>query len=133
MAASSSSQSEAKLCPRHIETPIFPAIAKIAQISAKVEVGLTIGDDGKVIDAKVLNESDKGVYLLDRSVLENARLWTFSPPQSPHTQTLEYDFSFDEKLPEGSATTVSYDLPDRVVLRGGPAIIMTTTSRSRTK
>jgi len=109
------------LCPKHIETPVYSAIARVAHVSGKVILALTIDANGNVSDAKVTNENDKGVKLLELNATANARLWTFAmPPRAPFTDTIVYDFELDDSLPgdDGShpITKVTYDLPGRVLI-----------------
>jgi TonB family protein len=105
------------LCPKHIETPSYPAIARAAHVTGKVVLALTINAEGNVIEAKVTN----GAAMLGESALDNIRHWTFTkPPTAPYTQTIVYDYEIDDSLPadDGShpIVKVSYDLPDRVMI-----------------
>jgi TonB family protein len=117
-------QVKESLCPKHIETPTYPPIARTAHISGMVALTLTIDADGKVSDVKVTNEEERFVKLLAKGAVNNIRLWTFTKPQSaPVKQTVTYDFQLDDKLPVAGAhnyprvTFVSYDLPDRITIR----------------
>jgi TonB family protein len=124
-------QTQESLCPKHIETPIYPRIARFAHISAIVALTVTIDADGKVIDVQVTNENERFVKLLEVNAVANIRLWSFAKPQSaPATLNVTYDFQIDDKLPlEGaknnpSVTLVTYDLPDHVTLRTNGVIQM---------
>jgi TonB family protein len=117
-------QTQQSLCPKHIETPTYPSIARSAHVSGLVVLTLTIDADGKVGDVKVTNEDQRFVKLLERSAVGNIRLWTFTKPQSaPSKQNVTYDFQLDDKLPLAGVnhypdvTLVTYDLPDRVTIR----------------
>ena len=55
--------------------PIYPEIAKSAKVSGMVIVEATIGEDGKVMDTKVL----RSVPLLDQAALDAIRQWEYSP------------------------------------------------------
>ena len=55
--------------------PVYPAIAKNANVSGVVIIEATIGTDGKVIDAKVL----RSVPLLDQAALDAVRQWEYAP------------------------------------------------------
>jgi TonB family protein len=112
------------LCPKHIETPTYPPIARTAHISGVVALMLTIDADGRVSDVKITNEDERFVKLLARSAVDNIRHWTFTKPQSaPAKQNVTYDFQLDDKLPVAGAdnypqvTFVTYDLPDRITIR----------------
>jgi TonB family protein len=117
-------QTQQSLCPKHIETPAYPPIARTAHVSGIVALTLTIDADGKVSDVTVTNEDEPFVKLLEKSAVSNIRLWTFTKPQSaPAKQNVIYDFQFDDKLPLAGpnnypdVTIVTYDLPDRVTVR----------------
>jgi hypothetical protein len=66
-----------------------------------------------------------GPEFLQTAAVENIRLGRFEkPPTAPYTQTIAYDFGFDESLPAyrgpksaPAITKVASDLPDRVTLR----------------
>jgi TonB family protein len=56
-------------------TPLYPAIAKAANVSGEVTIEATIGDDGKVSDAKVIHS----VPMLDQAALDAVRQWEYMP------------------------------------------------------
>jgi TonB family protein len=125
-------QTEEPLCPRHIETPTYPQIARTAHVSGKVVLALTIDADGNVSGAKVANEDEQFVKLLARGVITNIRLWTFAKPRvAPFTQNITYVFQLDDKLPLAGVhdypdvTIVTYDLPNRVTVRANNHVIET--------
>ena len=51
--------------------PVYPAIARSARVTGAVTVEATIGEDGKVADARVV----KSVPLLDQAALDAVRQW----------------------------------------------------------
>jgi len=109
------------LCPKHIETPAYPLIARVAHVSGKVILAVTVDANGNVSDAKVTNEGDKGVKFLELNATANVRLWTFAiPPSAPFRDTIVYDFEIDDSLPGDDGnhpiTKVTYDLPGRVLI-----------------
>ena len=113
---------ESALCPRHIEEPIYPAIARTADIAGKLVVAVTIDANGKVSRAEITNRTTS-LKLLEQTTLNNIRSWTFTPPRkAPHVQTVVYDYEIN-KSPEFQGVQVSYDLPDRVnIIAGLPEI-----------
>jgi TonB family protein len=128
LTSSSFGQSQEPLCPKHIEIPVYPLIARTAHITGKVILILTLDADGKVSDLKVANEDDKGVRLLKLAATDNIRLWTFAkPPSAPYAQTIVYDFEFDPSLPADdgyhSIVKVTFDLPDRITISANLRII----------
>jgi TonB family protein len=108
-----SSAQEKLLCPKHIEIPVFPAIARTAHVMGDVVVKVTIGVSGNVTDAEAIG----GPKLLQRVSVENARHWTFAPaPSEGFTQTITYTYQLDPNLQENSDTKVEFDLPGHVTL-----------------
>lgn len=126
-------QDQPGVCPRHIETPTFPVIARTAHVRGKVVLSVTIDADGNVTNA----EADTLVGLLNRSAIDNVRRWKFSkPPSAPYTETIVYDYEFDPSIPaEGgprnlpAITNVNFDLPDRVTLLTNGMMIETSRSK----
>jgi TonB family protein len=55
--------------------PVYPAIAQTARVTGSVTIEATIGEDGKVSDAKVL----RSVPLLDQAALDAVRQWEYMP------------------------------------------------------
>jgi TonB family protein len=55
--------------------PVYPAIAQSARISGAVVIEATIGEDGKVIDAKVV----RSIPVLDQAALDAVRQWEYTP------------------------------------------------------
>lgn len=109
-------QSQQPLCPRHIETPTYPPIARGAHVSGKVILKITIDADGKVSDAEVTNT---GVNLLRQGAIDNVRQWTFEkPPVAPYTETLTFDYELVPQL--GMPSKATFDLPDHVTIVAGP-------------
>ena len=55
--------------------PVYPAMAKSAQVQGDVVIEATIDEAGKVADAKVV----KSVPLLDQAALDAVRQWEYQP------------------------------------------------------
>jgi TonB family protein len=114
-----------QLFPSHIETPSYPGVARVARITGKVVLLVTIDADGNVIDAKAAND-DKWVGLLKIDTIDNIRHWTFAKPSSaPYTQTITYDYEFDSSLPQDyyRRTKVNFDLPRRVTILTNESVV----------
>lgn len=113
-------QTPKALCPKHIETPSYPPIARTAHVTGKVILTVTIDSNGNVNDVKVTN-GDKSIRMLQPSAIENIRLWTFARPSTtPYSQSIVYDYELDQSLPGDDGahpiTKVNFDLPDRVTI-----------------
>jgi TonB family protein len=110
------------LCPRHIETPIYPSLARQVRITGKITLTVTMDADGTVknVEASTNDPRREKFPILQKSAIENMQHWTFArPPFAPYQQMSEYDYIIDESLPPQVAastvtTKVSYDLPERV-------------------
>jgi len=132
-------QAQEPLCPRHIETPDYPPLARTANLSGKLTVAVTIDKDGSVTSAAAgTGESVRqGHPVLRKFAVENIQHWTFvKPPFAPHNETVVYDYEFDQSLPpEGgkkstpAITTVSFDLPNRVTISTNMRFLDTSISR----
>jgi TonB family protein len=119
-AAACFAQTPLALCPRHIETPTYPTLARVAHITGKVILAITIDSEGNVTDAKVTNDT-KSIGVLEPGSISNIRLWTFAkPPTFPYSQTIVYDYELDVSLPGDDGNhpivKVNFDLPDRVTI-----------------
>jgi TonB family protein len=55
--------------------PVYPAIAKSAQVQGDVVIEATIDETGKVADARVV----KSVPMLDQAALDAVRQWQYQP------------------------------------------------------
>ena len=55
--------------------PVYPAIAQSARVAGAVTIEATIGEDGKVVDAKVV----RSIPLLDQAALDAVRQWEYRP------------------------------------------------------
>ncbi len=118
-------QSQGALCVRHIETPIYPPIARAAHVSGKITLTVTINADGTVkhVEATADNPAAQRAPILQQSAVENMKYWTFAKPPSapytPYTEVVVYDYEIDPAPPVAGATPitkVTFDLPDRVTI-----------------
>jgi protein TonB len=55
--------------------PAYPAVARSARVEGIVIVAATIGQDGKVQNARIL----RSVPLLDAAALDAVRQWEYTP------------------------------------------------------
>jgi len=55
--------------------PVYPAIAKSANVVGTVTIEATVGPDGKVIDTKVV----RSIPMLDQAALDAVRQWEYTP------------------------------------------------------
>jgi len=55
--------------------PVYPTIAQSARVTGVVTIDATIGQDGKVMDAKVV----RSIPLLDQAALDAVRQWEYTP------------------------------------------------------
>jgi TonB family protein len=119
------------LCPKHIETPIYPVLARIAAIEGTVTLEVTIGADGRVKNAVVTDKpGQQAQQVLQQSAIDNIRQWTFEKPVSaPFKQVMIYSYATDISLHpderKNQVTKVNIDLPDRVTILAGATVINT--------
>jgi TonB family protein len=110
------------LCPRHIETPIYPTLAQIAHVQGKVTLKVAIDADGRVTNVEVADDpGHQAQQVLQKSAIDSMSLWTFERPASaPVSQLIIYEYKFDGTLPvndhQNPITKVNLDLPDRVTI-----------------
>jgi hypothetical protein len=117
-------QANQPLCPKHIETPSYPAIAQTAHVSGIVTLTLTIDAEGNVEDAKAISNVSPPRYarLLELPAITNVRHWTFvKPPSAPYEETIVYEYQFDDS--EHRGITDSFDLPDHVTIFAQPMLV----------
>ncbi|MHB8527240.1 MAG: energy transducer TonB [Candidatus Acidiferrales bacterium] len=138
LAGACPAQSQQALCPRHIETPSFPWIARTAHLFGKVTLTVTVNAEGNVTDVEAAsNDPASHVFpLLQKSAMENLRHWTFAkPPTAPYSDTIVYDYEIDASLPPDDGqhpiTKVTFDLPSRVTILTNARLIDTDRSRKR--
>jgi protein TonB len=55
--------------------PVYPAMARSAHIDGTVQLEATVGQDGKVVDARVL----QSVPMLDKAALDAVQQWQYEP------------------------------------------------------
>jgi TonB family protein len=55
--------------------PVYPDMAQSAHVAGTVIVEATIGEDGKVVDAKIL----RSIPMLDKAALDAVRQWEYTP------------------------------------------------------
>jgi hypothetical protein len=126
LTAGCSANTRQPLCPKHIETPDYPPLARTAHVAGKITLAISIDADGRVenVEATSDNPVERAHPLLRKYAIENMQHWTFAKPSSaPYIQTIVYDYEFDDSLPpEGGAsslpaiTKVNFDLPDHVAI-----------------
>jgi TonB family protein len=116
-------QAQQALCPKHIETPAYPQLARQAMLAGKVVLTLALDAEGKVESVEATTEDPRllKVPVLQKSAVENIKHWTFAkPPSIPFTQVISYDYEFDASLPGDDGANpiskVTFDLPDRVTI-----------------
>jgi len=99
VATVSFAQTQPAICPRHIETPEYPPLARVTRLMGEVVLSVTIDADGKVQHVTATAEKQKQ-QLLQNSAIDNMQHWTFTkPPFAPYTQLIVYDYQDDPMLP----------------------------------
>ena len=95
-------QDQMPLCPRHIEAPSYPYIARAVHVTGKITLTVTIDADGNVthVDAKAEDPIQQAHPLFQKSAIENMQHWTFAkPPSAPYKQVVVYDYELGPAQP----------------------------------
>jgi hypothetical protein len=66
---------DTKVTVKHWEPMSYPSLPHLASLQSIVVVGVTLGDDGRVVEASPLS----GHELFFKDVVNNATKWTFEP------------------------------------------------------
>jgi TonB family protein len=117
------------LCPKHIETPTYPVLARIAHIEGTVTLEVTIDPDGHVKNVAVVDKpGHQAQAVLQQSAIDNMQHWTFEKPVSgSFTQLMVYSYSIDVSIkPDENnhqVTKAYIELPDRVTVLAGATVI----------
>ncbi len=110
LCAGSSVQKAPTVCVRHIESPGYPQVARLAHISGAVEVKVLISPDGKVTSATAVS----GPPVLGQYAAENLKNWVFDEGDE---RRLDIVFRFRLERPAvdyAPPPRVSFDLPNSV-------------------
>jgi hypothetical protein len=95
-------QTQPMLCPKHIETPAYPPLARATRLMRKVALTLGLDAEGNVENVEAITENP---MLLKESAVENIKHWTFAkPPSIPFKRVIIYDYEFDASLPGDNGT-----------------------------
>ncbi|MEW6729768.1 MAG: TonB family protein [Acidobacteriota bacterium] len=73
--------------------PIYPPLAKVRRIQGKVNIGVQVNSEGKVIEVEFL----EGNVLFKPASLEAARQWVFSQSSSGMTGHIVFKFYLDKE------------------------------------
>jgi TonB family protein len=136
-----SGQTQPPICPKHIESPTYPPLARQTRLMGEVILSVTVDAEGKVQGVMTLpgSANRQAPKLLRDSAVENMQHWTFSkPPAAPYTEVIVYDYEDDPSLPPSGGpkglpvlTKVVFDLPDHVRISMNEPIIESGESKER--
>jgi TonB family protein len=101
---------------RHIEVPIYPPLARQARVQGTVTVTLKVASDGKVTSAT----TEGGHAILQDYAAANAQTWTFAPRSTESREIVSYVFAFIGDEQYSSASSVVFDLPNKVEIHTTP-------------
>jgi hypothetical protein len=96
---------------RHIVSPGYPRLARIAQLQGPISVDVWIAPDGKIVSAKASGAHQ----LLLRETEDNVRKWIFEPSAIHYRYILTGKQMYADPVP-----AVSFDLPNEVEIRSNP-------------
>ena len=112
-----SASSVAQLCVQRLVAPIYPRLARVAQIQGKVTVEVTVASGGKIVVGKA-----RGPKLLVENSKANLRHWILCPDatsQRSFTITYTYLLQGRQQYHGGSADVV-FQLPQSVTITARP-------------
>lgn len=128
------------VCPKHIETPIYPAVAAVARVQGRIVLHVTLDAEGKVTKVEIAQDVAHSTQpILQESAIESMRRWTFEKPAAaPVTQAIIYEYKMDSSLPpisdhQGPITKVLIDLPDHVTILHNESVADPAQSRKKQK
>ena len=114
------------VCPRHIDVPAYPLIARAAHVAGKIELLVMVDTEGRVEKAQPVNANLSSLpadrpypQLFESPAIENIRRWTFEPRSEPFSFRIVYDYGFDCSGPSSdtAVTKVTIDFPKLVTIR----------------
>lgn len=91
--------------------PVYPALAKMADVQGKVALRITVGKDGSVSDVKLLS----GHPLLVKAALDAVTKWRYAPMDEPAVTDVTLDFTLPKGDRTGNAVT-----PPMLIYRPNP-------------
>jgi TonB family protein len=105
-------QAKESIAIKHISSPNYNRVARMARLQGEVELAVSIGRDGEVRSVTVLKTNAN--KLLQDDAVNNIKAWTFNPgdERGLHT-TYEFRLILPE-LPYDSPTSVNIDFPQRI-------------------
>jgi protein TonB len=74
---------------KHQVQPVYPELAKQANVSGSVRLQVTVAPSGKVVETKVLG----GSPLLIASAEQAVRQWVYEPAPETSTTTVQINFN----------------------------------------
>lgn len=116
-------QNRKEVTVKYIAPPIYPAIARTANLQGTVRIKVEVGPDGKVISAKASGAHN----LLDHVAEENIREWTFDPSAGASKFEVTYVYRLEgDATVYAKAPRIILELPSRVEIVAQPVIPETT-------
>jgi len=110
----------------HAEPIIYPPLARQTRISGTVVARVSVANDGKVDEVKILS----GHPLLQQTVIDTLRKWTFSSqPGEPRAFELRCEFSLSEAASPSWCVRNAVVEPFHVLILASPPEIETPYSR----
>jgi TonB family protein len=128
------------VCPKHIETPIYPAVAAAAHVQGRIVLHVTLDAEGRVTKVEIPEDVAHSTQpILQRSAIDSMKQWTFEkPPSAPVTRVIIYEYKMDGSLPpisdhQGPISKALIDLPDHVTILHNESVVNPAQSRKKPK
>jgi TonB family protein len=97
--------------PIHVESLIYPSLARYARIQGDAVLTAQIGSDGRV--PSPIRKSGHPILL--QAAEENLKKWKFQPGEFQEME-ITYHFKLSEQLSDSAPTECAFDLPDSVTV-----------------
>ena len=106
--------------PIHVESLIYPPVARQARITGDVVLIAQIGPDGSVS----IPIRQSGHPLLLQAAEDNLKTWKFQTGESQEME-ITYHFKLKEQSSRSAQTECAFDLPDSVTISSDPPPVKT--------
>jgi TonB family protein len=101
------------LFPVHVESPLYPSLARMARIQGDIVVSALVGTDGHVIGVP---NAPSGHPLLAKAAEENIKTWRFQSGVEGEVK-ITYHFKMQGKPTYGYPETIcEFDFPDSITI-----------------
>jgi hypothetical protein len=114
--------SKAVVCPKHVEVPTYPSVARAAHLHGVVIVKITVGSDGTVLAAEPMTPESPRFLIYTTITL--VKKWTFRcvscQPAESYEKTLKFIYKLEGKPSVQDNTSFLMEIPDEITITARP-------------